>query len=360
LTDETKNTLKVASVYVSSIIGAGFASGQEIVQFFTRYFRGGFYGILMSGALFAVLGYLVLDKVYRERIRNLDEFLIPTVGWIPGKIINFVSSLFMLSVYIIMIAGLGNVLQDRLFIPFNLAVVLMSLLCMMFILWDIKGVLAICSIITPVLILGIIIVGVLVLISPESYEAFAPISLLHDIRFNWLASSLLYVGYNSIISIAMMCSLLPYLKSRRVGIAGGISGGIVLCLIAMILNTVIMAFAPDILSRELPVLDIIKKHGRFMSNIYAMLLWLAMLTSAVTSGYCFIDRLAAKVKISRRMITLIICPLTVPLSRIGFSSLISAIYPVFGYFGLFLVIATLIQGVGIKPGLKVKKSKRRV
>jgi len=121
-----------------------------------------------------------------------------------------------------------------------------------------------------------------------------------------------------------------------------------------------MAFAPDILSRELPVLDIIKKHGRFMSNIYAMLLWLAMLTSAVTSGYCFIDRLAAKVKISRRMITLIICPLTVPLSRIGFSSLISAIYPVFGYFGLFLVIATLIQGVGIKPGLKVKKSKRRV
>jgi len=355
LTDEIKNILKVASVYVASIIGAGFASGQEIVQFFTRYFRGGFYGILMSGVLFAILGYVVLDKVYRERIQSFDEFLIPTVGWIPGRVINFVSSLFMLSVFVIMIAGLGNVLKDRLSIPFSIGIVLMTLLCIVFILWDIRGVLALCGVITPMLTLGIIIVGVLVLVSPESSEAFAHISLLHDIRYNWPASSMLYVGYNSIISIAVMCNLLPYLKSRRVGIIGGISGGIVLCLIALILNTVIMAFAPGILARELPVLDITKRHGSFISNIYAIMLWLAMLTSAVTSGYCFIDRLAAKIKINRKLITLIVCPLIIPLSGIGFSSLISAIYPVFGYFGLFLVIATLIQGIRIKPRIGSKK-----
>lgn len=360
MTGDFKNAFKVSCVYAASIIGAGFASGQEIVQFFTRYFEGGFYGILVAGALFAALGCVILDKVYKERIQSFDEFLIPAVGWLPGHIMSFVSTLFMLSVLIIMIAGAGRVIQDKLSVPFNYGITIMAFLCMMAILWDIKGVLALSSFIMPVLTLGIIIIGISVLIYPDSSEAFSPISFLHDVRYNWLASSLLYVGYNSIISISIMCSLLPNLKSRRVAIIGGLSGGLLLGLIALILNTVIMVFAPGILGKELPVLEITKKYGNFVSNIYAALLWLAMLISAVTSGYCFIDRLTARIKINKKLATLLFFPLTIPLAGMGFSNLISMLYPVFGYFGLFLTIAALIWGLRLNPGLKVKKSKKGV
>jgi len=56
---------------------AGFASGQEIMQFFSSYYEGGFYGIVLAGVLFALIGYIVLVKVYSERIRNYEEFLFP-------------------------------------------------------------------------------------------------------------------------------------------------------------------------------------------------------------------------------------------------------------------------------------------
>ena len=52
--EEAKNIFKVASIYIATIVGAGFASGREIVQFFTSYYRGGFYGILLTGVLFAL------------------------------------------------------------------------------------------------------------------------------------------------------------------------------------------------------------------------------------------------------------------------------------------------------------------
>ena len=38
-----RDTLRIAGVYVGTIIGAGYASGQEILQFFTGY---GWWGIV--------------------------------------------------------------------------------------------------------------------------------------------------------------------------------------------------------------------------------------------------------------------------------------------------------------------------
>ena len=71
----------MASIYIATIVGAGYASGREITEFFTSYYSGGFYGILLTGVLFSFIGYTVLNKVYSERIQNYEEFLFPTVGW---------------------------------------------------------------------------------------------------------------------------------------------------------------------------------------------------------------------------------------------------------------------------------------
>jgi len=42
LSQDVKNILKVASIYMATVIGAGFASGQEIMQFFSSYYEGDF------------------------------------------------------------------------------------------------------------------------------------------------------------------------------------------------------------------------------------------------------------------------------------------------------------------------------
>lgn len=51
-----KTTFQVAATYVGAVMGAGFASGQEIQQFFTRFGRWGLVGIVVSALLFLSLG----------------------------------------------------------------------------------------------------------------------------------------------------------------------------------------------------------------------------------------------------------------------------------------------------------------
>lgn len=43
---------QIAAVYVGTVIGAGFATGREIMEFFTRYGTAGTVGIIISGCLF--------------------------------------------------------------------------------------------------------------------------------------------------------------------------------------------------------------------------------------------------------------------------------------------------------------------
>jgi len=83
-----------------------------------------------------------------------------------------------------------------------------------------------------------------------------PCTGIDAITDNWLVSSLLYVSYNSISGVAVMCSLLPYLKSRKIAAAGGIIGGLALSFIAIVLNIILYVFYPDIVSEEIPVLSI--------------------------------------------------------------------------------------------------------
>ena len=53
---QRKMDFLVAMTYIGAVVGAGFASGQELWQFFARWGFSGWLGILLAGLLFALAG----------------------------------------------------------------------------------------------------------------------------------------------------------------------------------------------------------------------------------------------------------------------------------------------------------------
>jgi len=351
MTEELKNILRVAFIYATSIIGAGFASGQEIMRFFSIYKAGGFYGILLAGLLFSIIGCIVLKKVYTDRIRNYEEFLFPTFGWISGWILEVAVTVFMLCLFCVMVAGSGNVLTEMFGIPFRYSVLIMALLCMVIIMSNIKGIVTLNSFITPVLLAGILFTGLYIIMFSTS-EVFNAAGLLKCISENWPVSSLLYVSYNSMLAIVMMCSLQPYLKTSATAKWGGILGGVFLCISAMVIHAAIFMFYPTAFKKELPILSILSGMNNTAGFLYAIVLWLAMISSAVMSGFGFTDRISTMLRVGKKQVTVILCAAAVPLSSFGFSRLIATVYPAFGYIGLFMIIVILITAVVKRDGRK--------
>lgn len=329
---------------MATIIGAGFASGQEIIRFFSMYYAGGFFGIILAGMLFSVIGYIVLSKVFSERISSYDEFLFPMTGYFLGRLMEFIVMLFMSCIMCVMIAGLGNVLVELTGLAYRYCVAISAAATLLAIMSNIKGIVAISSFVSPVLIAGIIFVGFYILASKDTsvFSISGKMRLLTD---NWVFSAILYVSYNTIISTVLMSRMLPYLKSGKVSKWGGVLGGGMLCVTALIINWALYSFYPHSIISEIPVLGIIQNNSKLLAHIYSIILILAMYTSAVTSGYCLTERISSKMKINYKLVGAVLCAVVMPMSTLGFSSLIATLYPVFGYLGLFLLFIILFQSV---------------
>lgn len=65
---------QIAAVYVGTVVGAGFATGKEIVEFFTRYGFYGFIGILIAGYIFIFTGTKIMLISARIRASSYEEF----------------------------------------------------------------------------------------------------------------------------------------------------------------------------------------------------------------------------------------------------------------------------------------------
>lgn len=55
-----KRVLLIASAFIGVIVGAGFASGQEVLQYFTSFGMMGTFGAMITTALFTYVGMMLV------------------------------------------------------------------------------------------------------------------------------------------------------------------------------------------------------------------------------------------------------------------------------------------------------------
>lgn len=98
-------------VIIGVIIGAGFASGQEIYTFFFRYGKLGICGMILAIFILGYIIYKTLKIVKHYNINSYDEFLDEILGDIKLKrldikiILNFIINTFLLITFLVMCAG---------------------------------------------------------------------------------------------------------------------------------------------------------------------------------------------------------------------------------------------------------------
>ena len=66
--------ISITLVIIVALIGAGFASGQEIFSFFYIYGKNGIYGILIMSILIGIFIYKSLKIIYQKQVYNYNDF----------------------------------------------------------------------------------------------------------------------------------------------------------------------------------------------------------------------------------------------------------------------------------------------
>lgn len=149
--------ISITLVIIGALIGAGFASGQEIFSFFYIYGKNGIYGILIMSILIGIFIYKSLKIIYQKQVYNYNDFLNLFIKntKIRNVILWIVNVLLLVSFYI-MVAGFGAYFEQEIGINRIIGSIVLNLLCVIVFFSNIKGVLKASNLIVPFLIFFIL------------------------------------------------------------------------------------------------------------------------------------------------------------------------------------------------------------
>lgn len=323
-----KNALSAAMVLIGTFIGAGFASGREVYQYFGIFGKYGGAGIAISCIILGLFTYCTADniqclgeEVYIERICNFR--------WV-----KWFFNCYMLLIFCTMITAFGECLHQAFDFPKIYGVILIDFVAIIILYFGAEGLIKFNTFVTPVIVSGIFFA----LISEKTVNVFA--------YNNFVTSSVVYTSYN-IISLPFVMSGMKKIFSSRKTIAAcaTIFGGIIFLLAVCVLKLLNAADVND----SIPILGVVSKNYVY---VFILVLAMSMLTTAVANGYGFMSAVAVCKKHTLPFLGLF----AILFSLFSFSFVVKYLYGFFGYMGIYILLINFY--IFIKNREKPRKVKK--
>lgn len=325
---EVRNILAVSCGYAAAVIGAGFASGQEIVSFFLKYGKMSIAGIVIAVVIFSAFSYTVLSFCIEHNINSYDEFLGIMFKRIRvRKAVECATALFAGCTLCVMTACAGEMGRVCFGVRNVYGALAFSAVCGAVFMLNVKKIMKLNSFLGAVIIFGIIFTCFYILRYRE-HQTFVNGGAI-------VVSGASYAGYNLITSGVLLSGMSGYLKSKREAfLSSAVSGGILFIMLALIWG-VLGIYYGKINLGEIPMLTMAMRQGKIFGIAYSIMLAFAVLTTGLSNGFGITD--IAGRKIGRRRAVMIAVLTAFCLSGGGFARLIEVLYGICGYIGLVIV-----------------------
>jgi uncharacterized membrane protein YkvI len=356
--DFMKKILQIASAFIGIIVGAGFASGQEILQYFTSFGYKGTIGAIIATILFAYLGMILTRLGSRAQTTSHREVIYFISGRKIGVIVDYIIVFTLFGVGVVMIAGAGSILNQQFSLPSFVGITLMTIIVMLTVMLDVHRVVSIIASIAPFLILTVMVISM--------YSLFTVDTPLREMEFiatdqpsavsHWLLSAINYVSFNIALGASMALVMGGAEKNKRTATIGGLLGGLGIGILIVFNHYAIFSNISMVAEYEMPILKIADDISPVFGIIYSIILFGMIFNTAVSMFFSLGSRFMPNGTPAFRRFSIITILAAFALSFVGFTKLVSLFYPIIGYLGFFLIIVLIIAPFRMKAWKAEKNS----
>ena len=333
----------VATAYVGTVVGAGFASGQETLQFFTAYGPLGLAGLLVAALLFAWFGVRVLLFGHALNAVSHGPLIRGLAGPQLAPVIDGLLVFFLLGTAATMVSGASATMLEQYGWPREYGALLMAGAATLTVLTGLRGVVNALAFFAPLLIGSVLGIAVYSLATgPGVAGAMAwPGDLALAAAGPWWLGAVLYVAYNMVLSIPILGSLGAAVGHRSTLMAGGALGGVLLSLGAGAIHLTVASFMPEAAALDIPMLYAARSLPAWVPAVYSFLLLGEVYTTAVAMLYSFAARIGPEGTARFRAAVVGGGVLALVGGLFRFSQVIGTFYPLMGLLGIVLLLLLL-------------------
>jgi len=345
---------KIAGAFVGVIVGAGFASGRELMQFFGSFGWPGVLGIPVAGALFVFFAMTLatLGKQYASASHKPVIYAI--CGRWLGLFVDVLIAFLMFAVAVVMLAGGGAILEQMAGIPAlwgNIATLVLTIgiVCL-----DLRRVIGFIGSVTPLLLVVTLIVAVMSLTNRDMDWAALEVTIVQEQQqaaSHWFVAALLYVSYNLIAGAPFLIIMAGQSANRRTAVWGGIAGGLLLTALMLLIVLGMFSQVDKLSGVAMPTLLLASQLSPVLGALMAVTVFGMILNTAVGMVYAFCARILTPQTPQFRWAAVAVTVLAFLCSLVGFMQLIGFVYPAFGWLGFVLMACTAAAFVRCKLGL---------
>ncbi|HAF59893.1 MAG TPA: hypothetical protein DCK81_01960 [Clostridiales bacterium UBA9856] len=325
---------RVAFLYFGVLMGAGFASGKEMWQFFGVFGFKGLFGLLMIAFLFVALGLVIVHIGNALSTGDL--------------IIGIIAAAFLFMAYFAMLAAGGALIEAQFGVP---RVAGSTVLMFLVVLTTVKGfgtVSARQGKVVPILLAATLSMALIILFREFGSIEGKPAAGASPLAPNWIIAAVVFVSYNMMGAIPILGSCTVYAEDLRIVKRGAALGGSFLGTCALILYLVTLT--DPILSSEsdLPMLAFAQLLVPAAGALYSVVLLISVFGTATSCFYGYCTKLPKNDRKTRMVWASALAGLAV--SMMGFSNIVAFIYPLQGYMSFVFLTLMIWNFVRIKSG----------
>ena len=348
-----ERVISFAGAFIAFLIGSGFATGQEIMQYFAAYGFMGIAGAIVVFILFLYVGVSFITVGQEHKFPKGSDIYTYYCGDKIGKFYDYFSIVFIYMSFIVMIAGAGATLYQQYRLPVYVGGIIMAMLASGTVIFGLGKIVDVIGKIGPVIVVMSILLGLSAIIKNPAglskADEVIPTLNLMKASTNWLFAAGSYVGFCMLWLAAFMASMGATSNSRKEAALGAIFGAAAFSVAIIIVALGLMANIEQVSGSMIPSLILAGNIHPYVAVLFSLTVVAGIYTTAVPLLWTVSSRISDEKTKKFKIITIVLAVIgTIIGLKVPFDRLVNIIYVINGYIGILLLILMIIKSIKTK------------
>lgn len=354
-----KRVLILAGAVIAFTIGSGFATGQEIIQYYTAYGTGNLLVILVFAVAFLYYNFNFAKAGAEQHFEHGNDVYKYFCGKYVGTFCDYYSTIFCYMSFWVMIGGAASTLHQEYGLPTWAGAVILTILATITVIGGLNSLVDAIGIVGPIIVVLCIAIGLITcildgshiaegldIIRAGAYEGAEAGETIKNAGANWFISGVSYAGF-VLLWFASFTAALGSKNTKKDLNLGIIFGTVAICVaIALVsfaqianINTPLADGSARVWNADIPNLILAMRIWKPFSAIFAVVVFAGIYTTAVPLLYNPASRFAKEGTGKFRILTIVLAVVGLVVGLfLPFRVLVNVIYVLNGYVGAVLII----------------------
>ena len=342
--------LQLAGVVCAYLIGSGFASGQELLQYFASYGIAGIGAAIVAGIImtYCVISFFKLGK--SENISNAHEVFSYYCGKKLGSVFEFVAFTYLIVQVVVFMTGSGATIAQAFGVSPFIGSIIMGTVVILTVLLGLNRLVKIIGSLGVLLIILVVTIELIFLLrNPSAIGQGNVLVRTLDIlqpSGSWFFAGFLYMTFNLLGLAAFMPLVGRDSNTQKENVIGGILGSVAFISTIILVNLSFLTDIGNVSQHLVPNLYIASSINPLLGSFFSILILLGVFTGCAPMFWNFCSRILPENHPRFKLFVLILGISAIILGAIlPFDRAINIVYLVYGYVGTVFLAAIIYRQV---------------